>query len=241
MSKRIAVIGVAIAGLSTIVLAGPTATAEASTGVGGQPTLPSALANIAKSINYAGYGFKGQTVTKAAATFTVPAITCNSTERGVAAGVFLVGSSPVFTTGLAEAACNSGTAEYAAGIYINDALATSLTVSPNDKIAVTVRETSAGSKVTLKDVTSGVSRTSTGAGGTATKWFIADDSLLSGSVELAVPKFTSNAFTSASVDGTALGSFTPRTEYERVNGSTVQLVPTSITVGENFKVLFKHH
>jgi hypothetical protein len=216
MSRRIAVIGVAIAGLSTVVLAGPTATAQASIGVGGEPAVPSAPAKIAGSTNFAGYGFKGNTVTSAAATFTVPAITCTSAERGVAAGVFLIGSSPVFTSGLAEAVCASGTAQYAAGIYVNNVLATNLTVGPNDKIAVTVTETS------------------------TIKWFIADDSIYNGSVELGVPEFTSNAFTSASVDGTPLGSFTPRTKYERVKGSTVQLVPTSITAGENFNVLFKH-
>ncbi len=241
MSTRRAVIGVAIIGLSTSVLAGPTVTAQASTGASGNPTVPFAPGVIAKSTNYAGYGFKGKSVTKAAATFTVPSITCSSAERGVAAGVFLIGSAPVFTSALAEAACSGGTAEYGAAIYVNDTLITSLIVSPNDEIAVTVKESATSSKVTLDDITSGTTQSSGGSGGIATKWFIADDSLVSGSVELGVPTFTSNAFTSASVDETALGSFTPRTEYERVKGSTVQLVPTSITGGQSFNVLFKHN
>lgn len=138
--------------------------------------------------------------------------------------------------------CENGQVIYDAGVTINNAQTVVFTVKPGDTLVVTISATTNKTSATVRDVTAGLSRTVSGAGGNNTQALVGDGGVyfsgIPGPVE-GVPRFKSYPVSSASVGGRALGSVHP-VRVERVKGKTVQLVPTAITGGNAFKVVFKH-
>jgi hypothetical protein len=172
------------------------------------------------------------------ATFKVPHVTCTSTNSGVFPGAFAFGLSD-FSGAAAGVWCISGQATYEALNFINNTQTDLFTVNPNDTVTVTVSETATKTLVTLKDVTTGSAASTPGPGGGVTSTLAGTVNASINGVDVGVPKFKSDSFTAVSIGGHPLGSVKP-TEVERVNGKTVQLVPTAITGGNAFSVVFKH-
>ena len=113
-------------------------------------------------------------------------------------------------------------------------------VRPGDTITVSATDTTSASSATITDKTTKATDTIKGAGDGATAAYAGTDGVeTNGTIRDGIPRFTSVAFTSVSVGGRSLASVKP-SEVERVNGKTVQLLPTAMTGGTAFKVVFKH-
>jgi len=192
-----------------------------------------------KNPELAGYAVTPSALVTAKATIKIPLLACApSGETGIAPGVWLDGFDG-WSGAYALQYCTNGQVTYDAAAAINTAQTILFTVKPGDTIVVSVSQTAGKSVATVHDLTSGMSKTLSGAGGDATQALVGDGGVTFGGVLGGVPRFKSYPVSSASVGGQPLGSAHP-VSVERVKGKTVQLMPTAITGGNAFKVVFKH-
>jgi hypothetical protein len=197
-----------------------------------------------KSINFAGYTATPSTLVSAKATIKIPSITCASSgDTGIAPGVWLAGlGQPPFSGAIGLLYCENGQVTYDAAIIINGTQTVPFAVKPGDTLVVSISATTTETSATVRDVTAGLSKTVSGTGGNKTQAFVGDGGVSFSGVGgpvAGVPRFKSYPVSSVSVGGQALGSVHP-VSVERVNGKIVQLLPTTITGGNAFKVVFKH-
>jgi hypothetical protein len=230
----------AAAGLAASIAAPALATARpapsAVAGPGGGPRLThQAIGRITaaatSSRTFAGYQatVTAGSATSSAATFTVPALSCTTAERGitpdvgVAANRFKTASVAGVFTG-----CAKGKAVYFPWLLVNGAESNYTTVhlSAGDVINLSASVTTSGITVQVTDVTKGISVTNTitGAGASANAAWIGDDGWGSSTgTLLSVPNFGKLTFTNCLIDGKALGGWHPQA-YQRVNShGTVQI------------------
>ena len=185
-----------------------------------------------RSHTFAGYQAAVTTgsATSLAATFTVPALSCTTAERGitpdagVAANKFKTASVAGVLVG-----CTNGKAIYFPFLVANGTESDYAAVhfSAGDVINLSASVTTSGITVQVTDTTKNVSVTSTitGAGASADAAWIGDDAAVNGNTGalLGVPNFGKLAFTNCLIDGTALGGLHPQ-EFQRVNShGTVQI------------------
>lgn len=104
-------------------------------------------------------------------------------------------------------------------------------------IELSTKVTTAGTTVTVKDVTRGVTKTKAGAGASASAPYIGD----SGAASIAVPAFGTITFTGCKIDGATLKSKSP-TKYQRQSSSGVLQIATDALSarGTKFATHFKH-
>lgn len=198
--------------------------------------------------DFAGYqtGVTAGSATSSAATFTVPALSCTTTNRtiapdvGVAANNFKTASVAGVSIG-----CASGKAVYFPFLVANGAEAdyASTRFSAGDVINLSASVTISGIKVQVKDATKNVSvaTTITGAGASANAAWIGDESWYSSSgARLGVPNFGKLTFGNCLIDGTALGGWHPQA-FQRVNGSgTVEIATGGLgPAGKTFSTLYR--
>jgi len=184
-----------------------------------------------RSHTFAGYQAAVTTgsATSLAATFTVPALSCTTAERGitpdagVAANKFKTASIAGVLIG-----CARGKAIYFPFLVANGAESdyTTVHLSAGDVINLSASVTTSGITVQVTDTTKNVSVTNTitGAGASADAAWIGDDSAVSNTgALLGVPNFGKLTFTNCLIDGKALGGWHPQA-YQRVNGrGTVEI------------------
>jgi hypothetical protein len=196
-----------------------------------------------KSTGFVGYAVTPTNLISAEATIKIPSIKCApSGDSGIGPGVYLTGPNSGQDAAGGALYCENGQVTYDAGIEINGHETTVFTVTPGNTLVVSVSETTNKTSATVHDVTTGLSKTLSGAGNNKTQALVGDGGVYFDGIEgpvASVPTFTSYPISSVSVGGQALGSVHP-VSVERVNGTTVELVPTAITGGNAFKVLFKH-
>jgi hypothetical protein len=193
-----------------------------------------ATTTIGSNANFGGYAgllaTKGTASTTLVSTFKLPTLNCSATpstasylyeEAGLGGGF----GTKTWSLAIATVAeqCYKGAPAYAGAVLAGSKFGL-LSVEPaaGDTIQVTATESSAGSTVTLTDVTKGKSLTESGAGA-AVQIYAAGIVPTKG----VVPTFTSVPFT-ASLNGADLGS--GAAGYNLTNGGTT-LVSTSAFSG----------
>ena len=107
-------------------------------------------------------------------------------------------------------------------------------------IKVTTKVTAAGTTVSVRDVTTSVTKKLTGPGASPTAAYIGDSDVFISGALVGVPSFGTLPFPAAQWTGRL---WLPRTrpEYQRVNGSTVQITTGALSsAGTAFATHFKH-
>jgi hypothetical protein len=181
------------------------------------------------------------------ATFVVPTITCEHTFGGVGPSV-LVYSNINSRTGTHRTsgggvgvACENGNAFYQSVFIVNDKTVQAglITLSPGDVVVVTVSVKPAGTRVTIDDETTSVSKTHVGAGKVGSETFIGDNSVNVDGVNGQLNPFTKTHVTNVLVDNTPLGSSHPH-RYIWVRHGTTLVTASPLSAGENFNLTFRN-
>lgn len=239
VEKAAAKAAVIVFGLAAV--AGSAPTADAVTSPAPNQNAPLAT-KVIKTGNFAGYAvapgpFMGQ------AHFKVPKVTCTSANSGVLSGVFLVGPGGLNSQAGIAADCTGGKASYFVYFIINNVRTNSLTVKPGDSVTVTASEivdgANLGTALRVHDGTSGAAPFLTGPGGGVTGVLVGCGQETVGGTRVGVAKFTSILFKNVVFGRVALGAAGP-VAAEMVIGTTVQMVPTAIVLGDEFNVVFMH-
>ena len=207
-------------------------------------THPSARTATGRVINYSsnwsGYAVTGGTFSTATASWIQNAASCTSndgeTDMSPWVGIDGFSSSTVEQTG-SSADCDGSSVDYYAWyeMYPANVVVINKTVEPGDSFTGTVTHTSGTSyKLTLTDNTQGWTNS-------VTKKLSADDSSAEAVMEMAannLTKFGTDPFTSFTVDGSPVGSFTGSQytiyQMEIQNGSTLCDSTSGLSGSENF-------
>jgi hypothetical protein len=199
-------------------------------------------ANATTSTNWSGYAAASGTYTSVSASWTEPTGTCSGSAKYSSFWVGLDGynSSTVEQTG-SEVDCSGSTPEYYSWYEMYPAYPVNFsnTVRPGDHFTGSVTHTS-GSSYTLKlsDTTQGWSHTVTkslsGAANSSAEVIAEAPSSSSGVLPLA--HFSPVTFTSAAVNGSAIGNFSP-TQITMVDSAgRAEDSVSSLSGGNSFKV-----
>jgi len=198
---------------------------------------------ISYSGNWSGYAVTGSTFTTATATWVQPKADCTSsdgsTDMSPWVGLDGYTSTTVEQTGT-SADCSGSSVDYYAWyeMYPSNYVTINHTVDAGDSFTGTVTHTSGTSyKLTLTDSTQDWTYSTT-------KKLSADDSSAEAVLEMAannLTKFTTDPFTSFTVDGKSIGSYTSSTytieqmEIDTSSGSVCDST-SGLTDDENFTV-----
>jgi hypothetical protein len=232
-------------GWAAALFAVPLATAMISGPLAG-PAGAAATQKPQHNSSFAGYEVqktKGK-VTSASTTFVVPTITCKKSYSGVGPAV-LINTKPnkknVYTYSGAGVAvtCQNKVPDYQAVVIVNASEDNDFTVTPGDKINVTVHMSSSKTKVEADDVTSGMTATKKGHGKTGETALIGDASIAFGKTTVGIDPFTKTSFTDGQVDNKNLGH-EKAFPVERTHGSTVQIAVSKLKHGKDFILTFKN-
>ncbi len=156
--------------------------------------------------NWSGWAVQGSGFTSVSASWTEPAVTCNSTNDLFAPwiGIDGYGSNSVEQTGVATD-CSSGSPEYAAWYEVYPAAPVyySNAVSAGDSFTATVNRSGTSYTLRITDNTRGWTKTTTQsyAGANASAEFILE------SPTGAYPSFGSVQFTGCTIDGAPLANY----------------------------------
>jgi hypothetical protein len=199
-------------------------------------------ANAASSTNWSGYAAASGTYKSVSASWTEPTGTCSGSAKYSSFWVGLDGynSSTVEQTG-SEVDCSGSTPEYYSWYEMYPAYPVNFsnTVRPGDHFTGSVTHTS-GSSYTLKlsDTTQGWSHTVTkslsGAANSSAEVIAEAPSSSSGVLPLA--HFSPVTFTSAAVNGSAIGNFSPTQITMVDNSGRAEDSVSSLSGGNSFKV-----
>ena len=196
---------------------------------------------------FAGYqtAVPAGSATVATASFTVPALSCTTTDRAIApdAGVPANNYKTISIAGVFTG-CVNGQAVYFPGLVVNGK-ETDYTTTPfaaGDLIDLTTKVSHFRTRVQVTDVTTGVTQKIIGAGASASAAYFGEDPWLSSTGALFhVPDFGKLTFKNCLIDGKALGSWHPHA-YQRVNSNgTVQIRTGGLWPGGTaFTTHFEH-
>ncbi|WBP85209.1 G1 family glutamic endopeptidase [Kitasatospora cathayae] len=195
--------------------------------------------------NWAGYAATGGKFTSVSASWVQPAVTCSGTNTWSSFWVGLDGdgSNTVEQTGT-EADCSSGRPVYSAWyeMYPQYPSNFSSTVRPGDHFTASVTTNGSGSfTLTLSDTTAGWSHTvnkSLKSAALASAEVIAEAPSSSSGV-LPLSDFGSVSFSGSTVNGQALGGFSPD-NITMASGGTTKATTSSLSGGSSFSVTWKH-
>ena len=228
---------------------GLVAPAQAAAGPngGGSPASGQARAlSVKSSTVFAGYQatVAGGSATSSAQ-YKLPKLSCTSATSGitpVAGADVNIGGTVTFSSAFAFAICQNGKAVYFPALLINGSETnyTSTAFHAGNVIKVSTKVTAAGTTVSVRDVTTGVTKKLTGPGEKGTVAYIGDSDVTFSGAEVGVPNFGTLTFTNCLVNGKALAAAHPA-KYQRVNGSTVQITTGALSsAGTAFPTHFKH-
>ena len=199
-------------------------------------------ANATTSTNWSGYAAASGTYTSVSASWTEPTGTCSGSAKYSSFWVGLDGynSGTVEQTG-SEGDCSGSTPEYYSWYEMYPAYPVNFsnTVRPGDHFTGSVTHTS-GSSYTLKlsDTTQGWSHTVTkslsGAANSSAEVIAEAPSSSSGVLPLA--HFSPVTFTSAAVNGSAIGNFSPTQIIMADSAGRDEDSVSSLSGGNSFKV-----
>ena len=181
------------------------------------------------------------------ATFVVPTITCQHPFGGVGPSV-LVYSNVNGQTGTHHTsgggvgvACENGQPFYQSVFIVNDKTRQTglISFSPGDVVVVSVTVAPSGTKVTIDDTTTNMSKSHAGAGKVASQTFVGDNSVNVNGVSGKLNPFTKTHVTNVLIDDQPLGSSHPH-RYVWVRDGTTLVTASTLTAGENFTLTFRN-
>jgi hypothetical protein len=230
----------AVLALTVSASASPRMTAASASG-GGRVTIhprvigPAAIglttATPTSTRTFAGYQatVPAGSATVLVASFTVPTLSCTTTDRAIAPSVAVPeNNSTTASAAFVFTGCVNGTALYYPGLVVNGT-ETDFQTSPfsaGDVIDLTTKVSTNRTHVQVTDVTTGVTQKIIGAGARASAAVIGDDAVIVGSgtgTLLHVPDFGKLTFKNCLIDAKALTSWHPHA-FQRVNSlGTVQI------------------
>jgi hypothetical protein len=226
----------AVLALTVSASASPRMTAASASGGGGftihhGAIAPAGLTTAAPTSNrtFAGYQatVPAGSATVETASFTVPTLSCTTTDRAIAAdvGVLVNNFKTVSISGVITA-CSSGAAAYFPWVVVNgkETVYSASPVAAGDVIDLTTKVSTNRTRVQVTDVTTSVTQKIIGAGASASAAYIGDDALSTSSGTLFhVPDFGKLTFMNCILDGKAFFSLRPHA-FQRVNSlGTVQI------------------
>ena len=198
------------------------------------------------STNWSGYASTSGPFTSVSASWAQPSGTCTSqtTYSAFWVGLDGDGSNTVEQTG-SEVDCSGGSPVYYAWYEMYPKLPVNFSnpVDPGDTFKASV--TASGSKFTLtiSDTTKGWKQTESQTSSTAKKYsaeVIAEaPCCTAGGGILPLTDFGTVNFTSAKVNGSAIGNSSPE-KIKIESGSVVKAKPSKLSAGEDFSVVWHH-
>lgn len=197
------------------------------------------------STNWSGYDSTSGPFTSVSASWTQPSVACPTTKKNSYASFWVGldgdGSNTVEQTGT-DSDCLRGTQTYYGWYEMYPAAPVNFTnpVQPGDAMHASVTYQAGSFNLVLTDQTRGWTQTETKSLSSATRLSaeVIAEAPSSGKV-LPLADFGTVNFTSALVDGTALGNHNPN-EIIMASGSTTKATPSALTNGENFSVTWDH-
>lgn len=243
----------AVLALTVPASASPRMTAASASGSGGVMIHhgvigPAGLttASPTNTRTFAGYqtAVPAGSATVATASFTVPTLTCTTTDRAIAPDVGVPANSfNTVSIAFVFTGCVNGTAVYFPGLVVNGT-ETDYTASPvaaGDVIALTTKVSTNRTRAQVTDLTTGVTQKIIGAGARASAAFVGDDAWFSSGKLEHVPDFGKVVFKNCLLDGKSLGSWRPHA-FQRVNSlGTVQIATGGFRPGGTaFATRFEH-
>jgi hypothetical protein len=183
-----------------------------------------------QSTTFAGYAVgaaSGAAVTSAFAAFKVPSVTCGSTESsGILPMAEIFNSAgAAYAAGGVYVVCENGKLIFQNYIAINNYAPKTVAFTPaaGDQITVTVRQSSAGGRVTINDVTQAKSQSLVLLGslfaGKDDTANIGDSTVAISGIDVPNSSFGSISFSRVSTNGAAIGTL-PNTSYDETTAST---------------------
>ena len=179
--------------------------------------------------DFAGYQATVTTgsATVAAASFTVPTLSCTTKNRAIAPSTAVwVNNYRTLSAAFVFTGCVNGRAVYFPGLVSNgrEFDHTTTPFAAGDVIDLTTKVSTGQTKIIVTDVTTGVTVQHLGRGASAKAVFTGEASWANrAGAREGVPNFGKLAFTNCLIDGTALGRWHPQ-KLQRVNGSgTVEI------------------
>jgi hypothetical protein len=159
------------------------------------------------------------------ASFTVPTLSCTTTDRAIAADAGVVAKNTGSVSGV-FIGCVSGAAVYYPSVIVNGTETdyTSNPVAAGDVIDLTTKVSTNRTRVQVTDVTNGVTQKIIGTGFSPRAAYAGDDGWGDSSGKLEhVPSFGKLTFKSCVLDAKSLASWRPQA-YNRVNSiGTLQI------------------
>lgn len=195
---------------------------------------------------FAGFDVKpiSGAITSAAGTFSVPSITCTSANTGLSLNVVILNTALNLSGGTLEIVCKSGAMQSAMGAFVNGAISPKfpMPVVPGHLMRMRVTESVTKTTVVITDLSTKVSKTVNGGGGTMTDCQIGDSAFAdSHGNPLAVPAFGKIPFTAVAVNGLLLNSASlSASAVNMVKAKTLRIATTALTAGNQFSLVFKH-
>jgi hypothetical protein len=202
---------------------------------------------VTSTRTFAGYetSVAAGSATVATSSFTLPTVTCDTTDRAIARGVaVLIDSGKTASAAYVFTGCVSGVATYYPGVIVSGTETDypSMPVAAGDVIDVTVKVSVNRTKVEVTDVTTNVTEKLKGSGASASGTLFGDSGWGSSTGLLEhVPIFTKLTYKDCLIDGNTLASSHPHA-LQRVNSiGTVQITPGNFWPGGTaFTTHFQH-
>jgi len=204
-------------------------------------------ARVASSRVFAGYAalVAAGSATTSVASFSVPTLSCTTTDRAIAASTSIETHAPrSLSAAFVFTGCVSGTAVYFPGLVFNgrERDFTSSPFAAGDVIDLITKVSTNRTRVQVTDVTTGVTEKRTVAGARARVALIGDTGWVDSSGKLEhVPDFGKLKFRDCLIDGKTLASLHPQA-IQRVNSlGRVQIaIGTLSSTGTAFATRFRH-
>ncbi|HWA68149.1 MAG TPA: G1 family glutamic endopeptidase [Mycobacteriales bacterium] len=195
---------------------------------------------------FAGYAVSnpGKPVRQVTATFVVPTITCVNSFSGVGPSVLVYSNinarTGAHTTSGAGVgvACEDGGAVYESVMLVDNKAFNDFELDAGDTVEVSVRVVPAGTVVSLDDVTSGASKSRTGAGRRGVQTFIGDNSVVVDGQSGSLDPFTASQVSDVRVNSRPIGTQHPF-RFQWVRRGTTLVSASPLTGGEDFTLTFR--
>jgi hypothetical protein len=196
---------------------------------------------------FAGYqtALPAGSATVATASFTVPTLSCTTTDRAIAPSAAVpANNGKTVSAAYVVTGCVNGQAVYSPGLIINGKGVGRSTApfAAGDVITLTTKVSTNRTRVQVTDVTTGVTSKFLGAGARASGASFGDVALGSSTGALLhVPDFGKLTFKNCFIDGKTLASWHPHA-YQRVNSrGTVQIQTGGLwPAGTAFATRYQH-
>jgi hypothetical protein len=210
---------------------------------------PLALATAAsaatqRSATFAGYEVATR-ITTASATLVVPTLTCKKNFSGVGPTIIVdtttnkKTNSYTYSGGGVGVACEHKKPIYQAVLIVNGAETNDFTMTPGDKVEISVTEKKSKTVVTVNDLTAKQHKTLTGKGAVGADALFGDQGVAINKKSVGIDPFTRTTFTDSLINGKTLKAV-HAFAVKRYHHSTLEIAVSALTKGKDFSLVYKH-